>query len=138
MAEFKRRLDFNMGRVRNSRPSWLILMHAVHSDTAAPGLSARAATALLLRAAARQWDYPTVNAQITVAKGATSNSQHASVPTMKPDICAAQLAPGVRRESRITRPPRRPKDGWTLVVQPLSRRRNKVGGLCATLLFAVS
>ena len=79
-----------------------------------------------------------VNAQITVAKGATSNSQLASVPTMKPDICAAQLAPGVRRESRITRPPRRPKDGWTLVVQPLSRRRNKVGGLCATLLFAVS
>lgn len=32
----------------------------------------------------------------------------------------------MRRQSRITRPPRRPEDGWTLVVQPLSRRRNKV------------
>ena len=39
---------------------------------------------------------------------------------------AVQLAPDVQRQSRITRPPQRPKDGWTLVVQPLSRRRNQV------------
>lgn len=32
----------------------------------------------------------------------------------------------MRRDSRMTKPPLRPKGGWTLVVQPLSRQKGKV------------
>lgn len=40
-----------------------------------------------------------------------------------------KLAPGVHRQSRVTAAPQRPKQGWTLVVQPLSRRKGKVSRL---------
>lgn len=41
-------------------------------------------------------------------------------------VLDAQTAPDMRRDSRMTKPPLRPKGGWTLVVQPLSRQKGKV------------
>jgi hypothetical protein len=120
VAEFKRRLDFNMGRVRICGRFWSFSVHAANPRHATAVLPA--ATALLLFATACQCGCPS-----TDHSGNQWAPEQPAASNLFPQTCAAQLAPGVRRESRITRPPRRPKDGWTLVVQPLSRRRNKVG-----------
>ena len=48
------------------------------------------------------------------------------------DPCLVQTGEGVQRESRIKKPPRRPKEGWSLLVKPLKgRRKSKVAiGTC--------
>lgn len=81
VAEFKRRLDFNMGRVRALHYFRSIMMHAVHSRCATPRLAAQAATALLLL---QQPASAVVKAQVTSATEATSNIQLASVLMSKP------------------------------------------------------
>jgi hypothetical protein len=135
VAEFKRRLDFNMGQVPTLvRVDALLLLETITRGTAFHGHCgcARHSVGSCQPCACfgRHGGHAEEACSCVVphcmlwALSGPATQPHLVRVSMP--VSAAQLAPGMQRESRITRAPRRPRDGWTLVVQPLSRRRNRV------------